>query len=127
MVNLKKYVKQIEDNIKKEMNSNLFDLYWEVLQNSPVDKWIYIKWHRVSKAEKQWDLIVWEVFNQSEEAANVEFGWRSTAVNWHKNRKKGWPIIYTWIWSRVFTRVYENNKDRILKKFKNISLLNEKW
>lgn len=127
MVDLKKYVKQIEENVKKEVNSELFDLFWDVLQKSPVDKWNYIKWHKVQKAEKQKDLIIWEIFNQSEEASNVEFGWRSTAVNWHKNRKKWWPIIFTWVGARVYTRVFEENKDRILKKFKNISLINKKW
>lgn len=127
MVDLMKYAKQIEENITKEINSELIELYSDVLQKSPVDTWEYLKWNKVIKAQKKWSLIVWEVINDSVNAENVEFGWRKSEVNWHKWRLKGWPVIFTWVGARVFIRVYDENKDRILKKFKNISLLNTKW
>lgn len=123
MINFDKYITQIENNVKKEIDQELITLYWDIIQKSPVDKWVYLKWHKISKWEKVWSSIIWKIENNSDEAENVENWWRKSPVNWHKNRKKWWPIIFSWVWAKVYTRTYFENKDRIMTKFKNISLI----
>ena len=123
MVNFNKYISKIENNLKKEIDQELITLYGDLIKKSPVDKWVYLKWHKISKWQKVWNSIIWKIENNSDEAENVENWWRKSPVNWHKNRKKWWPVIFSWVWAKVYARTYFENKDRVLKKFKNISLI----
>lgn len=112
-IDLGKYAKQYEKELEKRINESTVTLLWDVIQKSPVDTWEYLKWNKRQLAQKEWDKIIWVVYNDSDNAENVEFGWRKSSVNWHKNRRKWWPVIFEWIGANVYLRSYLEKRDEI--------------
>jgi hypothetical protein len=109
----KELMQDIEAKAIVWVNKGLNYLLSDIIQKSPVDTWEYLKWNKIKKAEKIGTQIYWEVFNESENAENIEYWFRKSPVNWHKNRKKWWPIIYTWVGARVYSRSADNNQENI--------------
>ena len=117
-IDIKWVDKLLDGEIKKRLNEWIIELYSDVIKKSPVDTWEYLKWNKTEKATKQWTKFIAKVYNDSENSVEVEYGWRKSPVNWHKNRKSWWPIIYTWVWARVITRVFDNQEN--IKKIQDI-------
>ena len=118
-IDLSKYAKQYEKKANETINEATIELLWEVIKKSPVDTWEFLKWNKRELAKKEWDKIVWSVYNDSKNANNVENWWRVTEVNWHKNRKAWWPVIHTWIWATPFLRTYLEKREKIKQDFIN--------
>lgn len=120
IIDLWKYSDIYEKNAIQAINEWTADLLWWVIKNSPVDTWKFLKWNKRVLAKKVWEKVIWEVYNDSEDAYNVENWWRKTSVNWHKNRKKWWPVIFTWIWSNTYLRTFlekrKELKNNLIKK-----------
>lgn len=109
----------IEKAITDWINQATEYLLVKVKEKSPEDTKEYIKWHKIEKANNYWNRIKGAVYNDMEYAQEVEFWFRSTPVNWYKNRKWWWPKIYTWIGARPYTQVadiYEKDIINIIKK-----------
>lgn len=108
--------KQIIKNFNEIIQN---DLSPKIEKYSPVDEWTYIEWNVESLAAEVGGKIKASVSNISDEAYGVEFWFRSTPVNWHKNRKLWWPVIFNWIGARVYTRTYDETEEAIRNKIKN--------
>lgn len=81
-----------------------------IKEKSPVDTWEYIAWNKDSWVITKWDTVSIDLYNDSRYAKEVEFWFRSAPVNWHKNRRAWWPVIYRWVWARVYTRTIDENR-----------------
>lgn len=82
---------------------------------SPEDTRDYVLNHKIKPAKREWDAIVWSVFNDSEHAFGVEFWFRKSPVNWSK---QDWVTIYNWVWAKVYTRAANN--PRLQEKIQSI-------
>jgi hypothetical protein len=117
-INLTKYIPEIEKKIAERIDDATITLLSDVIQKSPVDTWTFLKGNKRTLARREGDKVIGTVYNDSEYAEEVEYGFRSSAVNWHKNRRTGWPIIHTGIWATPFLRAYIENRDSITQKLK---------
>ena len=86
-----------------------------VEQISPEDTSDYVINHKIRPAKREWDTIVWSVYNDSEHAFWVEFGFRKSPVNWSK---QDGVTIYNWIWAKVYMRAEAN--PRLQEKIQSI-------
>ena len=106
--------KDISKNLEIAIDKSTSILLDDVKEKSPTDTKKYIRWHKVEKSKKTGDIIKGSVYNDMEYAKEVEYWFRSSAVNWHK-----WPPrnsstrFYTWVGARVYARSYDENKDKI--------------
>jgi hypothetical protein len=123
MIDFTKYEKAIESQIKEWIDKATEYLLDKVKENSPEDTGDYIAWHKIEKAQSNWNTIKWSVYNDMKYAEEVEYWFRSTPVNWHKNRKQWWPVIYRWVWARTYSRTSDNEEQNI----KNIINKSIKW
>ena len=124
LINLWKYSDKIEKELVEGINDSTLILLSDVIQKSPVDTWWYLKGNKRKTATKEWNKIVGTVYNDSDIAEDVEVWFRSSPVNWYKNRKKWWPIILPDSQgARVYTRSYTENEQQIIKKLKSKKLL----
>ncbi len=119
-INFDKIQRDLLSKSIKNINKAMDVVESSIEEKSPVDTWDYIKWNKRIDAKLTWNKVVWELFNDSENAENVEFGWRTTEVNWYKWRKKWWPKIYTWVWARTYTRSYDEKQSEALKIIKEL-------
>lgn len=110
-----KYLKNLENSLVVGINEALGVLEKDIENKSPVDTGDYISWNKRDSAKREWDKVVGSVFNDSKNATNVEFGWRKTEVNRHKNRKQWWPVIYRGVGARVYTRSLDENESKVRK------------
>lgn len=112
-IDLGKYAKQYEKELEKRINESTVTLLWDVIQKSPVDTWEYLKWNKRQLAKKEGNKIVWVVYNDSDNAENVEEGWGAREVKRHKSRRKWWPVIHEGTWAKVYLRAYLEKRDEI--------------
>ena len=120
-LDLGKYTNIIEKQVKEWINDWLQILEKDIEINSPIDTGEYIEWNLKTEAIQVWTQIKGSVFNQSENANEVEYGFRSTGVTWSK--KWGSPIVEIWRWARVYTKAYDSNEKeikRIIRKKINL-------
>ena len=118
-LNLDRISKELENRAKQALKESAVDVLAEVVQKSPVDTWEYLKGNKISPIDTVWDQTGVRIYNDSENAEEVEYWFSWNPVNWHKNRKWGWPVIYSWVWARVYTRTYDEKKNEVIKNFKN--------
>lgn len=112
-ITFKNIERDINNKVERAIDKSTSILLEDVKEKSPVDTWKYIWWHTQEKSKQTWDVIKGSVYNDMEYAKEVEYWFKSTAVNWHKNRRQWWPVIYRWVGARVYTRAYDENKDKI--------------
>ena len=113
-IDLWKYSDKIEKQLVEGINDSTIILLSDIIQKSPVDSWKYLKWNKRKTASKEWNKIIWKVYNDCEYAEDVEVWFRSTPVNWYKNRKKWWPVILpNSQGARVYTRSFTENEQEI--------------
>ena len=117
-IDLSRFAKEYEAKLTPAINNATLTLLAEVIQKSPVDTWAFLKWNKRQLARKEGDKIVWSVYNDSELAFEIENGFRKTEVNWHKWRKKGWPVIFRWVWATPFLRTYIEKREEIINNIK---------
>ena len=86
----------------------------DIWLGSPVDSGWYILWNR-KKTEIKDDKIVVDMYNNSENAWQVEYGFRSSPVNWSKSNGQ---FITRWVGARVYTRAYDENHIQVLNNIK---------
>lgn len=122
-IDLGKYAKKFEKELEKRINESTIELLGDVIQKSPVDTWEYLKGNKRQLAKKEWNKIVWVVYNDSENAENVEEWWGARKVNRWKFRKKWWPVIHEGTWAKVYLRAYLEKRDEI----KNNLIKNILW
>lgn len=108
-------MKKLEAGLTKWVNISLAVLEKEIEAKSPVDTGDYISWNKRQDAKREWMDIVGSVYNDSKNSFNVEYWWRKSPVNRHKNRKQWWPVIHTWVGARVYTRT-RDEKESLVKK-----------
>lgn len=118
-INFDSLHKEVLQAVDKAINDSLDILETSIEEKTPVKTWKYEEGHKKTKAHKVNNKIVWEVYNDMEYAKEVEYWFRKSPVNWHRN----WEIIYNWIGARVYTRTLDENekkiKDLISKAIKN--------
>ncbi len=117
-IDLGKYAKQYEKELEKRINESTIELLGDVIQKSPVDTWDYLKGNKRQLAKKEGNKIVWVVYNDSDNAENVEEGWGAREVKRHKFRNKWGPVIYEGAWAKVYLRAYLEKRDEIKNKIK---------
>lgn len=118
-IDLWKYAKIYEQRLESGVNEWLKILEKSIEEKSPLDTGEYIDWNKKTEATKYWNKIVWRVYNDCDYAKNVEYWFRSTPVNWHKNRRLWWPIIHTGIGARTYSRTYDEKRDSVMNILKN--------
>lgn len=108
-----KYLKDLEKWLIDGINEWLNILEKDIEAKSPVDTGKYISWNKRRDARRLWNNVVGEVYNDSENWYNVEYWFRKRPVNRHKNRKSGWPVIYTGVGARTYSRAYDEKQKKI--------------
>lgn len=108
-----KWIKEQEARLKQWVEQALDILDKSVEEKSPVDTGEYIRGNRRENAKLEGTKVVGWVYNDSPNAQEVEFGFRRTPVNRHKNRRQGWPVIYRGVGARVMTRSADENDQQI--------------
>lgn len=114
-----KYMKDLEIRLLKWVNKGLDILDKSIEDKSPIDTWEYIAWNKRDNAQRELNKIVWKVYNDSENGYEVEYWFRSTPVNRHKNRRSWWPVIYRGVGARVYTRSIDENDQKIKDILRN--------
>lgn len=117
-----KYMQELEKRLKKWVNNWIKILAKSIEDKSPIDTGEYIDWNKEREAQKEWDKIVGYVYNNSENAQEVEFWFRGTPVNRHKNRRQWWKPIFNGVGARVFSRTSDEYhsiiKNTLINKIK---------
>jgi len=108
-----KYMKWLEQKLKQSVNKALSVLDNSIEQKSPLDTGEYMKWNKRSNAKRDGSKIVWEVYNDSSYWYQVEYWFRSSPVNRHKNRRSWWTVIYRGVGARVYTRTKDEKEQEI--------------
>ena len=114
------YIAKLEKRLSAWVNKGLDVLDKSIEEKSPVDTGDYIRGNRRTNAQREGSKVVWLVFNDSDYGYEVEFWFRGTPVNRHKNRKAGWPVIYRGVGARVFSRSSDENEKQIIDILTNI-------
>jgi hypothetical protein len=84
------------------------------VRKTPVDTWTYLKQNKKRPIRIENDKVIGEVVNEWEYSERVEYGFRSTAVNWHMND----GTIFRNIWANTYQRAILKVKDRFIKRLK---------
>lgn len=108
-----KYIKTLKWKLTKWVNKALDVLDKSIEAKSPVDTGEYIAGNKRMNADKKSNKIVWEVYNNSDYGYQVEYWFVSKQLNWHKNKKLWWPVIYTWVWARTYTRTRDEKEKEV--------------
>lgn len=111
-------ISDIENKAIKWINKWLSFLENKIDDYAPVDTWEYESHNKKIEARIFVWKVEWQVFNDSINAENVEYWWRISPVNWHKNKKKWWHVIYNWVWARVYTRAKDNHEQEVINIIK---------
>jgi len=89
-----KWVKEAIDYVKEA-----------VKKNTPIDTWELIDNYKTTWPIVYRDEIVWSVYNDTDYAAQVEYGmWRE--YNYHRN----WKVFYRWLGARMMTKAVDSSK-----------------
>ena len=91
---IESYIKQLQQRAITAVDQWLDVLAQSIDAKSPVDTGTYIKSNKRNKAKIDWSKAIWEVYNDSKEAWEVEYWFSGKSVNRHKNRRAGGPVIY---------------------------------
>ncbi len=110
--NIPLYTKAVTDNLVWTVVDTTNEVYFEILKNSPVDTGTFIGQNRNEWVKQEWDTITWKVSNEWEYSEKVEWGWRKTPVNWHRN---DWTI-YNSIWANTYELSVAKVKQNFIKK-----------
>lgn len=111
-IDLDKYVKKIDKNIKNNINLALEVLKDWVDEKTPEDTKTLLWNTKIEKAKDEWNKIVGKVSNDTEYAIYVELWVWDRAYNYHKPK---WTQFYTWIWARMFTRTADEKENEVIK------------
>ena len=105
-LNLQALWKVILSRALNGVNKALIEREKKMKQYAPTDSGDYSIHFTIKQATLEWNQVVGSNKNNSEHAFGVEYGFRKTAVNWHK-----WPPrnsgtkIYNGIGAKVMQRV----------------------
>lgn len=116
-LDLGKYIPKIEKQLKEGINDWLEVFERDIERFSPVDTGEYIDWNNKTNAIQIWSQIKGSVFNNSENANEVEYWFRSTGVNWSK--QGGSPIVEQWVGARVYTKSFDFNEKEVTRIINN--------
>jgi len=115
---IKTIIKQLDNNAIKAVNKSLEYLEIKIDEKTPIDSWEYQRWNKKLEARKIWESIIGVLYNDSKNSEEVEYWFRKTPVNWHKHKKRWWPVIYTWVWARVYTRTFDLEQENVINIIK---------
>lgn len=105
------FEKRLNQKLIKVVNDWLKDLKNSIDNKTPEDTKTLLWNNDISEATQIWNTIIWSIFNTTKYWIFVEY-W----VWWNKYKynKPKWNIFYKWVWARMFTRWFDEEKPKIL-------------
>lgn len=124
---LDQLVLALNNKVKEWINKSLDELKENIIEKTPIDTWELIKSNEIQKAQKEWDRIVGRIKNTTPYAWDVETWFDDTKVfDYHKRiwweRKvfyQAWEGTPGHLWARMYTRAFDELKDKIILNIKN--------
>jgi len=109
------FEKKLNDKLKNAINDSLEVLKKSIDDKTPEDTKKLLWQTRTEQAKISWEYIIWKVINDNTEYwVYVEY-WVNRDFNYHKPK---WSIFYTWTWSRMVTRWFDDTKEKIITNIK---------
>lgn len=106
----------LDSIITEAINSQLPLLLREVKMRTPEDTLQLLSETEAVQARPVWDKIIGEVRNnKTPYAIYVEYG-VGKPYNYHKPKGQ---VMRRWVWARMFTLAYDENKEQISKNIAN--------
>jgi len=124
---LDQLVSIINSKVVAWINKSLYELKENIIEKTPIDTWD-LAWNNVIRPAKIiWDTVVGKIINETPYARDVETWFDDTKVfDYHKRQWWTRNIYYKagqdtpgHLWARMYTRAFDELKDKIVLNIKN--------